>query len=227
MKATFITRLKPDLIIDIHLLRLLQLLIITDCMFIFLHMINCHTCLISEPMLILATDGGYSELFQYIKMFWVFLLMGYIAIRFRAWLYGFWSVLFAYLLIDDSTRIHETVGGHFIGSRLPQWGILNSIDAYDLGQVVFAGLIGVVLFSVLLIFYYFSNEFVRKTSRYLFYLLCVFVFFAVGIDVLGVLLNVKGASILEETGELVVMSTVLWYVFTLHMHVLKKGQNFV
>jgi hypothetical protein len=50
-------------------------------------------------------ERGYSEIFQYIKEYWIALLLGALAVRQRSVLYLGWSLLFFYLLLDDSLTI--------------------------------------------------------------------------------------------------------------------------
>jgi hypothetical protein len=84
----------------------------------------------------LHVDGGYPELFQYLKAFW--LAVGCVALagRGQRWLIG-WAVLFGMILIDDLAQVHERLGllwggeGRWLGLR-----------RQDVGELLALGLIG-------------------------------------------------------------------------------------
>ena len=116
--------------------RILYLFIIVDVVFICLHIVCRKTDLISDPLFLLTTDRGYSEVFQYIKIFWIVLLIGSAAVRARASLYLLWTIIFSYLLFDDLLMLHETIGGMIIGGKLKTiFPYLESISN-DAGQVL-------------------------------------------------------------------------------------------
>ena len=82
--------------------RFLVLLILADAVFIVLHFIFTYTGLLSNDLFSLKEDRGYGEVFQYVKEFWIVLLLFYFAIRKSNFLFFSWSLLFFYLLIDDT-----------------------------------------------------------------------------------------------------------------------------
>lgn len=91
---------------------LLYLFIATDIVFIIVHIIHKSN---QVPSLAYAyysieEDKGYAELFQYIKEYWIALLLSFLAVQKRSYLYLCWSLLFFYVLLDDSVQIHEKLG---------------------------------------------------------------------------------------------------------------------
>ena len=130
--------------------KILYLLVIVDFLFIGLHIANRQTDIISNPLFLLTRDRGYAEIFQYIKLFSIILLIGSVAIRIQSFLYFVWALTFSYMLIDDCFMLHETIGGEIIGDKLNTF--FQNLDraSYPLGQVIYAILIG-GLFLIIII----------------------------------------------------------------------------
>ena len=213
--------------------RILFLFLIVDLVFIGLHIVCRKTDLISDPLFLLTTDRGYSEVFQYIKIFWIVLLIGSAAIRARASLYLLWTIIFSYLLMDDLLMLHETIGGVIIGDKLKNIFPYLETISYDAGQVVYASLLGTMFIGIGIILYQFSKQYIKTTSTYLLILLFAFAFFSVIVDVVAAFFEkvysmpVSGTSILEDGGELIVMSFIIYVVFSVHLHIYKYGAEFV
>ena len=89
---------------------LLALLIFTDLVFIGLHTIQFIVPSLNYPLLSLETDQGFPEVYQYIKWFWIIILLVLISTQRRSVTYSAWGLFFAYLLLDDALEIHENVG---------------------------------------------------------------------------------------------------------------------
>lgn len=64
-------------------LLLLMLLICTDLVFIALHSINGLTSILNSGLFSFERDRSYPEMYQYIKWFWIVVLMIYLAITRR------------------------------------------------------------------------------------------------------------------------------------------------
>lgn len=198
-------------------LKLFYLLLATDIVLIILHVINVYTDLISNVSFSLATDGGYGELFQYLKEYWIALLLCFVAVRKRSILYLIWSLLFFYLLLDDSIRIHERLGLR-ISNQLDFTAGLN-LRARDFGEVAVSVIVSLSFFILIAIAYRFSDRQSKDISKYLIIMLFTLAFFGIAVDLLHVV--VKGSLfgtffvILEDGGELIVMSIIACFVFLL------------
>ena len=166
----------------------LVLLISIDLVFVVLHVLENQTELLSNPQFLLSTDRGYSENFQYLKMLGIVFLLSSLFMRTRAVPYLIWAILFGYLLLDDICRIHETVGGEFIGDLLQRMPLTSSADTYRLGQIIFALVVGGLILSTIMVTVYFSRGFVRRTLNWMLILLFGFAFFSVFVDCAGDLL---------------------------------------
>lgn len=131
----------------------LLLLISTDVAFILVHLLReIPLSMFARRLYSLETDRGYAEIFQYVKTYWVVILLGALAWRTRAYVYAGWALLFAYMLCDDALMIHER-GGGAIASR---WGFESrfGLRPQDFGELTVAGAFGLaflVLIAALLL----------------------------------------------------------------------------
>ena len=91
---------------------LLYLFLATDLIFIIVHIIykSNQVPSLAYAYYSIEEDKGYAELFQYIKEYWIALLLGFLAVQKRSFVYLGWSLLFFYILLDDSVQIHEKLG---------------------------------------------------------------------------------------------------------------------
>lgn len=196
--------------------RLLYLLLATDLVFIFIHLLYSYGGFISNSAFSLAQERGYAEIFQYIKEYWIVLLLGVLAVKQRSVLYISWSLLFFYLLLDDSLSIHETLG-EIASIRLGFQPMFN-LQAKDFGEVLVSVCVGSFFLLVLAISYRFANRTPRETSRYLIIMLFFLAAFGIAVDVLHSMLRFSSLlepllAMLEDAGEMVVMSVIVWVVF--------------
>ncbi|MBD2089346.1 hypothetical protein H6F67_05705 [Microcoleus sp. FACHB-1515] len=212
---------------------LLFLLLATDVGFIALHLIHAHTSLLTLDKMIpasvfsLETDRGYAELFQYIKQYWIVLLLGLFALRNRSLLYLSWSLLFAFLLLDDAAELHEKLG-FSIGQKFA-FGSLFGLRPTDFGELCVAATAGVCFFAAIATTHRRSDRAARKVSKTLAMLLLALVFFGIGIDMLHVVLMFTSLNslliVLEDGGELIVMSIITSFV--LSQALLRKAETLV
>ena len=89
------------------------LLILVDLGFIFIHILYKFD-VVTNPLYSIKKDLGYPERYQYVKEFSIALLLFIIALQSSQIVYLAWSTLFMYLLLDDSLRIHERIGGYLV-----------------------------------------------------------------------------------------------------------------
>lgn len=199
--------------------RFLLLLLVVDIVFIVLHVIYGHTALLPTRLFSLEQDRGYAEVFQYIKEFWIALMLCFVAIRKSHLLYFGWSLLFFYLLLDDAISIHERVGWYL--SDFYNLNAMYGLRAGDIGELVVSISIGVPLLLLIGIAHYRSNPADRRISTILIVMLAFLAFFGVAVDMIHVIvMNTKlggVVGIVEDGGELVVMSVITWFVFSLNV----------
>jgi len=169
-------------------------------------------------MLDITKDGGYPEAFQYLKWFWITILMMYVLIRNRSLSYGAWVFIFTYLLCDDAFKIHEN-GGHLAAkylSFIPPLGL----RLQDIGELTTTAVACSILLPLFAWAYAYGSQIFKQLSHDLLILLLALAFFGIVADLaltaLHPYLNWKGVlffKVFEDGGEMSVASLILWYVF--------------
>jgi hypothetical protein len=197
---------------------LLLLLLCADLAFILLHSLNALTPLLNEPLLSVERDNSYPELYQWLKWFWIIILWVYVAKSRRSFSYVAWGLVFTYFLLDDVLTIHENVGRQIADSLTltPPLG-LRLQDLGELAVWVVAGLI--LLFFVTWAYWRGSVAF-RRMSWDMLLLVSVLIFFGVVFDMAQIAVDLGDnvhfiLGLLDDGGEMVVGSLILWYVFLL------------
>lgn len=207
--------------------RILVLLLMVDLALILLHTTHSYLGIPKGGAFSIEWEMGHGEVFQYIKEFWIASLLALRAIprgrvsRAARGLNLAWGGLFAYLLADDSLKVHETLGELLArGVGLSAW--LGEGDrANSLGEVAISLMVAALVFGAIALFYRQCTKTDRQMSMNLTWLLLGLVFFGIGIDVIhgliGGIYEVRVLwSILEDGGEMIMMSLIVGYVFQLH-----------
>lgn len=199
--------------------KLLILLLATDIVFILIHIAYLLTLKFSgsaNALLSIETDGGYGEIFQYIKEFWIVLILGFFAIKQRSVLFLGWSLLFTFLLLDDSLRVHEQLGLLF--SEKVNFTILG-IRARGVGEFVVSAGMGLLLFGMIAGAYRVGKPSERKISKRLIVLLLGLALSGILVDLLHVAITLPvinpALGILEDGAEHGIMSVITSFVFNL------------
>jgi len=197
----------------------LLLLLVADCAFIFLHFLLVMPPLVNTSLFSLEIDHGYPEIYQYIKEFWIVVLLLSILIKTRAVGYSVWALLFLYLLFDDALEIHEKFGG-YIATRLEFTPFLG-LRAQDFGELAVSAMSAAMLLTSLILPYVRGLGAFKQVTRHLLLLLLVLAFFGIFVDMLHIaLMEWKVRYLLgvwEDGGEMVAMSFIAWYVFLLNV----------
>jgi hypothetical protein len=191
---------------------LLVLLLSADLAFIVLHVIIG----VFNPNPELCNLTGicaYMDSYHLIKMFWIIILLFYILKLTKHYGYAAWALMFTCFFIDDAFWLHQKIGDRFaalfIGSGLPP-------RFYELGVLAIAGL---VLLALVLWFYFQGPVTFRKISADIFLFLAALVFFGLLVDLAGAVglgdPVTAGLGFVEDGGELVVYSLLVWYIFLL------------
>lgn len=204
--------------------KLLCLFLATDACFILIHVIHpLSTPIPVDPyssLYSIEADKGYAEIFQYVKEFWIALLLSFVAVKKRSLLYISWSLLFFYLLLDDSIQVHERLG-LFIADKLRFSAMLN-IRPNDFGELLVSAVVGSLLLASIAVAYRFGDQFFRRTSKYLIAMLLALAGFGVIVDILHVITKHPKIhiflGILEDGGEMMVMSAITCLVLVLSEH---------
>jgi hypothetical protein len=198
----------------------LLLLISADIAFVIVHLISELSPYLNYWLYNLEIDEAYAGIFQYVKTYWIVIMLAALWWRTREGVYGMWMLLYAYLLCDDAFQIHER-GGVAIAKR---WGYEDALGlrAQDFGELTVSGVFGLAFLVLILIMYFPSTRDARNASKDLALLLGVLVFFGVGIDMLHIVVGDgygtrvnKAFGLVEDAGEMFAISAVCWYVLNL------------
>ena len=169
-------------------------------------------------------ERGYAEMYQYMKFFWIIVLLFNLALKNRLLHYIPWILLFTYLLLDDSIPIHNRAGS-FLAEYF-NFTHTFGLRPSDYGQLVISAIAGIFLFLPLVWAYRKGTQVFRKISLDIGLLVLVLAFFGVVVDVLHsavLFVNIVDFTMgfVEEGGEMLTVSFVLWYIFLLNV----RGTN--
>ena len=199
--------------------KLLILLIAADVSFIVLHLFHTYTILLPDNLFSIGQDRGYGEFFQYTKELWVAILLFLLGLRKRKFLYIIFAFLFLYFLIDDALEVHERFGA-FLSDFLnfqPNLGL----RAIDFGELAVSIFFGALFFIAIGITHHQSDSSARTVSKYLIILIVLLALFGVVMDMLEVIVEHAVVNpilvMIEEGGEMLVMSMITWFVFRLDL----------
>jgi hypothetical protein len=202
--------------------RLLLLLIAADLAFILLHVIYVETSLLRGRPFSLEADNGLPEAYQYVKQFWLALSMAALFRRTREIVYIGWTIVFAFLLMDDAFQFHEHFGqwlaAHY---SVP---VAFGLRPDDIGELLFAGAIGGVTLVLIGFGYWRGDQQARIVSRDMAILVVLLAGLGVGVDVLHVITYFKAPLlghfllIVEDGGEMIVVSLMAAYIFNVLNH---------
>lgn len=157
-----------------------------------------------DPVFSLEGDRIGGEFWQYVKEYWIAVVMGVLWWRRREVIYAAWSAVFLYLLADDSLQVHEKVGDR-IGRALNLPAIGN-LRWWDLGQTIFAASCAAALLAGIALLYRKADQDARRVTLTMITGLLLMGVFGVGADVLHALTALDALIVVEEGGELLVMS---------------------
>ena len=163
---------------------------------------------------LLRAEGGWPEQFGYAKQAGCAALLLLVWRRTGVGVFAAWAAVFASALVDDSMQVHERVGA-FLAQQLPLPQAFAGLREQDLGELAVWGLAGVVPLVVVALLHRRSPEHVRAASRGMAVVVAGYAFFGVVVDQLHALALggplERGLGVLEDGGELVLLSVAAWY----------------
>ncbi len=205
---------------DIIASLLLRLFLSADLAFIVLHVLY-KTYILNSSYFSLKRDLGYSEFFQYTKFLWIIILLIYIIRKTRVWEYLSWLAVFTYFLADDAFQLHENIGRSIAGNL--DFAAPFNLRLQDIGELTVLAVAGMILLVMLTWAYWRGTQAFRNVSKDLLILVGIMTFFGVFIDAaeIGVDLGLfikETLGLIDDGGEMIVVSVMLWYVFRLAIH---------
>lgn len=199
---------------------LFWLCICADFVFIVLHILYKFE-LLNSSYFSLKRDLGYSEFFQYTKFLWIIILLIYIIRKTRVWEYLSWLAVFTYFLADDAFQLHENIGRSIAGNL--DFVAPFNLRLQDIGELTVLAVAGMILLVMLTWAYWRGTQAFRNVSKDLLILVGIMTFFGAFIDAaeIGVDLGLfikETLGLIDDGGEMIVVSVMLWYVFRLAIH---------
>jgi hypothetical protein len=193
----------------------LFLVIATDLLFIILHLLHVYSPYFTDSRFSLEIDRSFSEVFQYVKQYWIALIFCWLSILKFERSYLVWALLFGYLLLDDALMLHEVLGKRV--AKYLQYHSMFKLRARDLGELTVNALAGMAFLLAIVGAYCWGTEEFRGVSKRLMLVLFLLVFFGVVDDMVHVTLPSASIpyqllGVIEDGGEMVVMSVIGWYV---------------
>lgn len=219
--------------------KMLWLLLAADFAFVLMHVVIVvysrliNTSFSLDTPMSLEFDHGYSEIFQYIKEYWIALILVFVAVRTTSVLCLSWAGLFFYMLLDDAGEIRA----RFANFASLQYNLptVLGVQPIDLVELLVSVLVGLSFLVLIAVSYRFSSAFSRSLSKQLTILLLTLAAFGVIVDTLHSVLKNTSLNhlfiVIEDGGEMLVMSLITCYVFSilessqLHLANLKKAES--
>lgn len=165
--------------------------------------------------MLLDTESGYSETFQYLKEFWAAGVLFVVCYRMREWLYAVWGGLLTYLLLDDAVSLHEVIGEGLVAgwSWVPPFGL----RLRDLGELMVSFSVGIVFLMFWALSYRRGSAFAKGVSLDLLVLLGLLAFFGIFMDMVSIAAeaHLRGHAIAEDGGEMLAMTLIASYAIHL------------
>lgn len=197
----------------------LLLLLGADGLYIAVHLVHALTTWLPDQVYSLQYSGGMAEFSEYIKWWWIILMLGCLAWQSRSALLGAWTLLFTYAMCDDAMEIHETVGLKLAR----RWGFPDAfhLRSQDFGELLVAGVAGAALLSLIVICYPRASREARHITQDLLFLLAGVGFFGIVVDMIDIMPGpgamMEFLSAVEDGGEMLAVSALCAYVFALFL----------
>jgi len=193
-------------------LKLLWLMVWVDICFIILHITY-------KNLWVLNRDFFIPELFLYLQELLIVVLCALFFIRSKQKIYFVFTLIFLFILVDDSFGVHERIGTS-LARTLDLRSISEKIGTYSsqhIGEFLFLSIVGGLLALLFMIVYRKTDNVSRYVALGLFKLLFLFAFFAVVVDLLHGMIAMRYVhgliGLIESGGEMIVISLILVTIF--------------
>jgi hypothetical protein len=164
-------------------------------------------------MLTIDFDRGYPEMYQYMKFFWITLLLLYVSLENKSFNYAAIAVVFGYFLCDDALQIHERLGRHIAAhlNFVPILGLRNA----DFGELAASAIAGILLLPLLIWAYRSGSRVYRKAFQDIIFLVFILGFFGIVVDMMHISARSNGEvrlvlGMIEDGGEMLSVSFIAW-----------------
>lgn len=170
----------------------------------------------------ITSEQGFGETFQYLKELWLFCSFAALIWIRAEWSYLSLSLLFAYLFADDGFAIHESLGEWWAGALNFQPAL--GLRARDFGELMVSAIAGGSLLVLIGCSYWLGSQKFRAVCKRIAVLVGCLAFFGIGVDMVHIMIEranlslpgLKGIlELIEDGGEMLVMSVMCWYGISL------------
>lgn len=195
---------------------LVQLMVGTDLLLLFVHLMHMNTAYFSDAGYSLVAERGFAGVVQALQLMWITAILLQLFVRTRSLCYLGLVALFGYLALDDWFSLHERLGHELIAML----GLVErfGLRAQDLGELIVSAAAGTMLFGLILIGFLRADRVSRRVGRTVALLIGVLVAFGVGADMLHSLAMHswmdEALLLVEEGGEMLSLSMICAYLFT-------------
>jgi hypothetical protein len=194
------------------------------------HRLAPHT-FFAGPAFDLTGDYGLAELFSYVKLIATVYLLVRVSRRDHRPALLTWAVVFGYLLLDDLVRFHEGTGEKVVSLLHddPDRYLVGGMRTQDLGEIAVLAAVGIPLLTILAANHVRGSAASRRTDRRFALLLVVMTGFAVVVDLLADVFTADAVrfalTLIEDSGELVVLSVITSYAYSLSGYDAAHGEE--
>jgi hypothetical protein len=201
---------------------LLALLFCVDVAFVVVHVAKPYFDALRPHYFSLEADRGLAEIYQYGKQAFIVGAMMVCWSRTRSVSFGVWAALFAFLLWDDSHAVHEQIG-EALGAAWALPAVIG-LRPRDFGEILFALAVGTVTLAALLLVHLRERGVAIVPTVNLILLLVALAVCGVVVDAIHVVAYFGGSrfawllTVIEDGGELAVMSVIVVYAWQLAAH---------
>jgi hypothetical protein len=162
--------------------------------------------------------SSYLEIYHLVKLFWIVILFVYLLKLTKYSGYVSWILIFSFFLFDDAFFIHQNLGAYLANNSFTLFpGNLPSQSR--IYELVVLAISGILLSSILFRVYLRSTPIFRKISHDMLMFIMALIFFGLMIDIASIFNPLPAIrislEIIEDAGEMVVFSLIIWYVFLL------------
>lgn len=193
---------------------MLAMLVAADLVFFVVHWANF--TVMQHWLYTLNHERSYVSIYTFLKEFWAALLLIAYAWR-RHWSLWMLAALVAYILLDDTAEIHETMAVKFLGPWLSAAFApdMDPNQAAGYGELIYIAVVFALVSLPGLAMYKQTPDQDWQVIVNVGWIIAGLLVFAVGVDFFHTFFRTREMAFIEEGGELLTISVLAAYAFGL------------